>query len=249
MQTIRRIAMWSGPRNISTAMMRSWENRTDTCVIDEPLYAHYLASTRIAHPGMAEILASQLTDWREVTKALIEDIPEQGCTIYYQKHMTHHQLPDMELDWILKLDNCFLIRDPDAVVASYAEKRPNLTPEDLGFSQQEQLFRFITNHTDVQPPIIDSDAFLQTPQSHLETLCERLELPFSNSMLAWPAGSRDSDGVWAKYWYQNVEKSTGFMPWSERQYNLTDEQKRISDACRPSYEYLKEHCLRPDMIS
>ena len=243
MPEIKRIAMWSGPRNISTAMMRSWENRPDTCVVDEPLYAHYLASTRIPHPGSAEILASQDTDWRQVVQALLDEAPATNCQVYYQKHMSHHQLPEMELDWILKLNNCFLIRDPDAVVASYAEKRPDLTPEDLGFSQQEQIYRYLIEHADQAPPIIDSEAFLKDPRTHLNILCDTLALEFYEEMLEWPVGPRASDGVWAKYWYHNVEQSSGFAPWRKRTLQLNKEQKRISDACRPAYEFLKEHAI------
>ncbi|MCB1754956.1 MAG: HAD family hydrolase [Gammaproteobacteria bacterium] len=241
-----RIAMWSGPRNISTAMMRAWENRPDTCVVDEPLYAHYLAMTGINHPGAAMVMASQNTSWREVVDKLLHETPVKDCEIFYQKHMAHHQLPGMSKHWMLDIKNCFLIRDPDAVVASYAEKRPDLTPQDLGFSQQAELFEFIVNHTEQQPPVIDSEEFLKNPRRQLEKLCKILGIAFSENMLSWPPGSRDSDGVWAQYWYHNVEKSTGFMPWKKTERSLTREQQAIADACRPFYETLREHCLSND---
>ncbi len=243
MTVLRRIAMWSGPRNISTAMMRSWENRPDTCVIDEPLYAHYLRETGIEHPGTEEIIASQSTDWKKVIDYLSHGSPCENCRIFYQKHMAHHQLPSMDEQWVLGLENCFLIRDPDAVVASYAEKRPNLTPADLGFSQQARLFELISQRQDHKLLVIDSDEFLKNPRLQTEKLCQHLNIEFSESMLTWPSGIRETDGVWGKYWYHNVEKSTGFMPWKKRQYSLTPEQRIISDACRPYYERLREFAI------
>ncbi len=241
-----RIAMWSGPRNISTAMMRSWESRSDTCVVDEPLYAHYLSETGIEHPGQTEILNSQSRDWRAVTHALTTSPIESPFDIYYQKHMAQHQLPNMSLDWILSLQNCFLIRDPDAVVASYAEKRPNLAPADLGFEQQTLLFDLIRSEQNITPVVIDSELFLQNPEQQLNALCQRLGIDFQKSMLKWPAGRRDSDGVWAKYWYHNVEKSTGFAKQVEKIVDLSPHQQAISDQCRPYYEKLKAFCLSCD---
>ena len=243
MNSIVRIAMWSGPRNISTAMMRSWESRSDTCVVDEPLYAHYLQEAGIEHPGQSEILNSQSTDWRDVTTALTKENIDSAFNIYYQKHMAHHQLPNMDSDWILSLKNCFLIRDPDAVVASYAEKRPDLTPADLGFEQQVALFNLVRDKLGATPAVIDSDLFLTNPKQQLQTLCNRLEVPFKENMLKWAAGSRASDGVWAKHWYHNVEKSTGFSKQPKKSLTLSPEQQEISDQCRPYYETLKAFCL------
>lgn len=244
MSKTTRIAMWSGPRNISTAMMRSWESRNDTTVVDEPLYAHYLSETGIEHPGQEDILNSQSTDWREVTNALIQAPIDPPSEIFYQKHMAHHQLPNMDSDWILSLQNCFLIRDPDAVVASYAEKRPNLTPADLGFEQQVELFNLVRSEQDVVPIVIDSELFLENPKQQLQTLCSKLGVSFQMDMLEWSAGNRDSDGVWAKYWYHNVEKSIGFAKTATKKRTLSPDQQSISDQCRPYYEKLKAYCLR-----
>lgn len=238
-----RIAMWSGPRNISTAMMRSWESRRDTVVVDEPLYAHYLAETGIEHPGQKEILESQSTDWREVTRALTQTAVDPPCNIFYQKHMAHHQLPVMESNWILSLQNCFLIRDPDAVVASYAEKRPNLTPTDLGFEQQVELFNLVRKEQGIIPVVLDSELFLESPRLQLQTLCSKLGVPFQVEMLNWSAGARESDGIWAKHWYHNVEKSTGFAKNVTKPRTLSPDQQAISDQCRPYYETLKAYCL------
>ncbi len=241
--SLLRIAMWSGPRNISTAMMRAWENRPDTFVIDEPLYAHYLQTTGIDHPGKKHIMRSQSCDWKRITHHLTEHDVEGNYDIYYQKHMTHHLLSDMDLEWILSLENCFLIRDPDAVVASYAQKRPDLTIDDLGFSQQLALFNYTKRSGKKLPIVIDSEQFLKNPEQKLKALCLHFNIPYLTSMLKWPAGKRETDGSWAKYWYQNVELSTGFSSWVTRQYSLSSHQQRISDACRPCYDQLRKHCI------
>lgn len=238
-----RIAMWSGPRNISTAMMRSWGNRSDTTVVDEPLYAHYLSHSGVEHPGQDEILKSQSTDWRKVTYNLTEGSLSSVTRIFYQKHMAHHQLPVMSSDWILSLRNCFLIRDPDFVVSSYAEKRPDLTPADLGFEQQLKLFDLVRSKQNVIPTVIDSDLFLENPKQQLQALCISLGVPFQMAMLKWPAGRRNTDGVWAKHWYHNVEKSTEFAKTRKKAPTLSADQQAISDQCRPYYETLKQHCL------
>lgn len=230
-----RLAMWSGPRNISTAMMRAWENRADTFVTDEPFYAHYLHSTGIDHPGREQILASQSTDWREVVQQCTSQ-RQPGATVHYQKHMTQHLLAPVELDWIDSLINVFLIRSPEAVVSSYARTRPDVTPADLGFEQQHRLYQHVTTHLDPNPLIIAADDVLRDPRATLSAICARASLDFDENMLAWPAGKRDSDGVWAPHWYHNVEKSTGFGPYVEKTLQLNDAQKVIADQCRPFYQ-------------
>ena len=206
-----RVAMWSGPRNLSTAMMRAWENRGDCAVSDEPLYAHYLAETRSDHPGRDEVIAAGETDWRKVTDALVGAVPD-AAAIWYQKHMTHHLLPHIGHDWIYALTNVFLIRDPDEVVSSYLRTRDTVTPEDIGIPQQRSLFNEISESNRTPPPVIDADAFLRAPEAHLRALCAKLAIPFTDRMLTWPAGPRASDGIWAPHWYAAVWKSTGFEP-------------------------------------
>jgi hypothetical protein len=236
-----RIAMWSGPRNISTAMMRAWENRGDCAVSDEPLYAHYLAETLSNHPGRDEVIATGETDWRKVTRALVGHAPA-GEAIWYQKHMTHHLLPHIGHDWIYALTNVFLIRDPDEVVSSYLRTRDTVTPEDIGIPQERSLFDEISGHTGAAPPVIDADEFLRAPEAHLRALCAKLAIPFTDRMLAWPAGPRASDGIWAPHWYAAVWKSTGFeKPRDRMAIRLEDEAKRVSDACREDYEFLRRH--------
>ncbi len=233
-----RIAMWSGPRNISTALMRSWENRGDCAVSDEPLYAAYLADTGLDHPGRDEVIAAGDTDWRRVVRTLTGAAP-QGLPIWYQKHMTHHLLPNMDREWIHSLTNVLLIRDPAAVVASYLKSRATVTPTDIGLPQQIELFDDIVASTGQPPPVIDADAFLRAPEAHLRMLCERVGVAFTDRMLHWPAGPRDSDGVWAPHWYEAVWKSTGFEPWREREIRLDGDALQVADACRAPYERLK----------
>ena len=235
-----RIAMWSGPRNISTAMMRAWENRGDCTVSDEPLYAAYLAATGLDHPGREDVIAAGDTDWRRVAAALIGPIPG-GQPIWYQKHMSHHLLPGMAHDWIWSLRNVLLIRDPAEVVSSYLKSRATVTPEDIGLLQQGQLFDEIVERTGVAPPVLDAGDFLRAPETHLSALCAWLGIDFTERMLHWPAGPRDSDGIWAPHWYDAVWKSTGFEPWQAREVHLEGEGARVAEACRPVYERLRDH--------
>lgn len=229
--------MWSGPRNISTAMMRAWENRGDTAVVDEPLYAHYLVETGAAHPGRAAIIASQSADYEQVTATLAGPIPG-GRPIWYQKHMAQHVLPEDALDWLEGVENCFLIRRPEEVVASFTANRPDAASWELGFEQQRRLFDHVCDRSGKAPPVLDAAAVLKNPAELLHALCERLDVTFSERMLHWPAGKRASDGVWAKHWYRTVENSTGFAPWKPREVRLDDFQRRLAEQARPAYEHL-----------
>src|SRR5262245_39612136 len=172
-----RVAMWSGPRNISTAMMRAWENRNDCVVVDEPLYAHYLAVTRKPHPGIEESIAAGQTDWRKVVVQLTGPIPG-GKPIYFQKHMTHHLLPGIERTWLQKLTNCFLIRDPREVLASYTKVIDTPTLDDLGFPQQTEIFAFVREHTGRIPPVLDAADVLRDPSRLLGQLCDEIGIGF-----------------------------------------------------------------------
>jgi hypothetical protein len=210
-ETPIRIAMWSGPRNISTAMMRSFENRPDTAVVDEPFYAAYLAQTGIDHPLRAETLRSQPSDWQDVVRHLLGPIPGSR-RIFYQKHMTHHMLPGIGRAWMAQCRNAFLIRAPAAVLRSYRARRAEVTQDDIGFRQQAELFDAECHRTGHAPPVIDAADILADPASALARLCNRLGIAFTESMLRWPEGKRATDGVWAPAWYQDVERSTGFAP-------------------------------------
>jgi hypothetical protein len=236
---IVRIAMWSGPRNISTAMMRSFENRPDAAVVDEPFYAVYLKETGADHPMRAEVLASQPTDWRAVVADLTGAVPG-GRRVFYQKHMTHHMLPGMGREWTSGVRNAFLIRAPEDVLLSYTEVRGQATLDDIGVPQQLELFEREAERLGRAPPVIDSYDVLENPRGVLSALCAAVGIPFREEMLKWPAGRRDSDGVWAPAWYAAVERSTGFAAPRERARfdDLTDDLKRVAAAARPAYERL-----------
>ena len=191
--------------------MRSFENRPDCRVVDEPLYGYYLHSTGLKHPGGDDIIRSMDCDWRSVAEALCFREPHP-CQVYYQKHMTHHLLPEVELDFSDSLRNCFLIREPRRIIASYLRVRPDFTLEELGFPQQWQLFQRVADKWGEPPPVIDSAQVLQAPEKNLRALCKAVGIEFSSRMLQWPAGPRASDGVWASHWYASVEKSTCFAP-------------------------------------
>jgi hypothetical protein len=234
-----RIAMWSGPRNISTAMMRSFENRPDCAVVDEPFYAAFLAETGLEHPMRAEVLASQPRDWRTVAKGLARDEP---AAVFYQKHMAHHMLPDFGLDWMAACRHGFLIRDPAAVLASYVQARAQVTLEDIGVVRQHELFDREADRLGEAPPVVESADVLAGPRAVLGRLCAALGVPFREEMLSWPAGRRASDGVWAPAWYAAVERSTGFAaPERPHAPPLTDALRRIAEAARPHYEALARH--------
>jgi len=237
-----RIAMWSGPRNISTAMMRAFENRPDCAVIDEPFYAAYLAKTGLDHPMRDEVLASQPQEWRVVAKALVTDRP---AAVFYQKQMTHHMLPEFGLDWTRACRNAFLIRDPAAVLRSYSQKRAEVRLEDIGVVRQRELFEREADRLGYAPAVIEGVDVLAAPQSALSRLCEALGIEFCKEMLSWPSGRRPSDGVWAPAWYEAVERSTGFeaqqpAPRSVLPGNL----QRIAELGRPHYEALARYRLR-----
>ena len=236
-----RIAMWSGPRNISTAMMRSFENRADAQVVDEPFYAAYLAATGLDHPMRDEVLASQPQDWREVVAGL----GALAAPIVYEKHMAHHMLDGMGLDWTADRANTFLIRDPAEVLASYTVKRAEVTLGDIGVVRQAELFAREADRLGRAPPVVRGSDVLADPEGMLSALCAALGIAFDAAMLAWPPGRRDSDGVWAPAWYDAVERSTGFAPAEHREPPvLPDALRAIADEAQPHYEALERHRLR-----
>lgn len=237
-----RIAVWSGPRALSTALMRAWENRPDCIVVDEPLYAAYLAATGLDHPMRDEVTATMECDASKVGQVMASI---GGALIVYQKHMSHHLLPSMPRDWISNLRNAFLIRDPAKVLASYDQKRPAPTLADIGIEQQAEVFDRLADAEGKPPPVIDADDLQCTPRGVLEALCASLDVPFQEQMLAWPSGPRESDGIWASHWYDSVWQSTGFAPPSARTEVLSPSLQTLADRARPLYDKLAQHRLQP----
>lgn len=237
---VARIAMWSGPRNISTALMRSWDARGDTFVWDEPFYAHYLLKTGVDHPGRDEIVRAHETDWRKVAGQLMGSIPE-GKSIFYQKHMAHHLLPHMRGDWIHKLSHGFLIRDPQEMLISLDRVFANPAVEDTGLPQQLDLFQRVRNEMGGVPPVVDARDVLLNPEVILERLCAAFSIPFTRRMLSWASGPRPSDGVWARHWYGNVRSSTGFRAYEPPDSPLPDRLRPVYERCLPIYQQLFHH--------
>ena len=226
-----RIAMWSGPRNISTAMMRSWGSRSDTFVIDEPYYAYYLSQNDLDHPGREEVLKEGELDVKKISNGLVNDT-NGNCSIYYQKHITHHLLDSIDRDWMKSVVNCFLIRDPKDMIISYSRVHPDLTMHLLGLEEQNEIFEHVKDITGEIPPIIDAKDVLMNPRDILGKLCSKIGIIFSEEMLTWSRGSRETDGNWGKYWYKNVVNSTGF-----------NQYKPKTEAVPAKYQNLYEECL------
>ena len=237
MSAVRRIAMWSGPRNMSTTMMRCFGSRADCAALDEPFYAAWLVAAGETHPMQAEILASQPNDPRDVSNLLLAPLPE-GITVQYQKQMTHHMMPDFPLDWAAQCDHAFLIRHPARVIASYMKKMDDVSLEAIGFPQQARLFDEICTRTGRVPPVVDSDCILEDPRTVLTRLCAALCLSWDEGMLAWTPGPKPEDGAWAPHWYDAVWSSEGFGPATCPLPELAGEAAEIEKEALAIYERL-----------
>lgn len=231
-----RIAMWSGPRNLSTAMMRSFGARADCFVSDEPFYGAYLKATGDPQPMADAVIASMDCDWQSVAQRMSDERP--AAPIWYQKHMAHHMVGPVAYDDLRGLRHAFLIRDPARVVASYAAKRVAVRPDHLGTARQVEFFDREADRLGKAPPVIDSADILADPETMLTKLCEALEIPWDTAMLRWQAGPRETDGIWASHWYDAVMASTGFGPPESQSLKLGEEEQAVADACRPDYDYL-----------
>ena len=232
------IAMWSGPRNISTAMMYSFANRADCVAWDEPFYAAYLKETSLPHPMRAEIMAAGDADWREVAARCVT----QGTKpVFYQKHMTHHMLPVIDRKFIRALTNAFLIRSPEKVLASYAKKHDEVSLHAIGFVEQAEIFDLVCDHLGHAPPVVDADVHLENPRRSLQVLSHALGIPFREAMLHWPKGPKSCDGAWAPHWYNAAWASTGFEKTPGAPISLPSNLQRIADEARPYYERLLKH--------
>jgi hypothetical protein len=237
-----RIVMWSGPRNLSTALMRSFGARADTEVVDEPFYAAFLVASGLDHPMREAVIAAGETDWRRVAAACAAE--PTGRPIRYEKHMTHHMLAEFGLDWTRGAAEAFLIRDPRAVAASYAAKREAFVLEDLGLERQAELFDRAADRLGRAPPVVDADDIRRDPEGSLRALCGALGIGFDPAMLSWPPGPRATDGVWARHWYGAVEGSTGFAPPETAPVVLPPAIERLIEPASATYARLAGHALR-----
>ena len=238
-----RIAMWSGPRNLSTAMMRSFGSRADTVVSDEPFYGAYLKETGDPQPMADQVIASMDHDWMSVARTMSGPAPG-GAPIWYQKHMAHHMVGPIGHEDMPGLTHAFLIRDPRRVIASYAAKRVAVRPDHLGTGKQVDFFNREADRLGRAPPVIDSADVLENPERALSHLCDALGIGFDPAMLSWAPGLRETDGIWATHWYDAVASSTGFGPLDNRPIELTPAEQAVADQCLPDYEYLSQFALR-----
>lgn len=240
-ETIR-ICLWSGPRNISTATMRAFENRPDCEVWDEPFYGPYLMKTGLEHPGRDEILKAVPIDEARVAERCEGPTPE-GAPLFFQKHMCQHMLDDIPRDWMAACRHIFLIRNPAEVAASFAAATGGVTASDIGQARQAELYQYAGELTGQAWPIIEGHDVLSNPEGMLTALCREIGIPFDPTMLSWPAGPRKSDGVWAPWWYKRVEASTGFEPPQASPHVLPESAMPAVEASRPHYEMLRARKL------
>jgi hypothetical protein len=232
-----RIAMWSGPRNLSTAMMRSFGSRQDTFVSDEPFYGCFLASSGAEHPMREETMAAMDCDWESVMATLRGPVPG-GSRVWYQKHMWHHMVGPVAFADFEGFSHAFLVREPERMIASYLDKRESADFEDFGLERQSEFFDREADRLGRAPPVVDANDVLANPAGVLSKLCDALGIPWDSAMLGWAPGRRDTDGVWAAHWYDAVEKSTGFGPPATAAVELPPEAERLAERCRPYYEHL-----------
>jgi hypothetical protein len=232
--------MWSGPRNLSTAMMRSFGNRADTFVSDEPYYGAFLKASGADHPMRREVIAAMDCDWASVARTLAGPVPG-GAPVWYQKHMWHHMVGPIGHDDFAGFTHAFLIREPAAMIASYLRKREAAAFEDFGLDRQTEFFEREADRLGRAPPVVDAGDVLRDPERRLTALCAALGLPWDSAMLHWSAGRRPTDGVWAPHWYRKVEASTGFGPPEDARADLPADACRLAERCRPYYERLAAH--------
>ena len=231
------IACWSGPRNISTALMRSWSSRKDTFVIDEPFYAYYLRKTQKHHPMKEQIINHYSSNYKEVVNYLTHKVPKQK-SIWYQKHMAHHLIDLSEIDWIKKCQNCILLRHPKEVISSYIVKNNLQRVEELGYPQQYEIAKFLKK-SNKRFRVIDSKNLLKNPSKVLSDWCESINIDFDKSMLQWEKGHHQNDGIWWKHWYDNVISTTGFQKYHKKDINIENQYDSIYNESMEYYNYLK----------
>ena len=238
----KRINIWSSPRNVSTAFMYAFAQRSDMTVVDEPLYAHYLSKTYTdaTHPGTAEILSVLENEGAKVVQSMLYEKFATPHVLF--KQMTHH-LIQLDLSFLAKMDNVLLIRDPKRIIASYAKVIPNPSMQDVGIKMQYDLFQELSKAGKVAA-VVDAKELLLNPQKVLSLLCEQLKIPFDKNMLTWEKGARSEDGCWAKHWYANVHNSTGFMPYQDKKINLNGNLASLVSSCQPYYDFLFQYVIK-----
>jgi len=234
------ICLWSSPRNISTAMMYSFAQRTDMTVIDEPLYAYYLSKSNADHPGKEKVISSQNPNGEAVIKDVI--LSDYQTPFSLHKQMTHH-LEGLNCDFLKETKNVLLIRSPYEIVLSYSKVMKEITPNDIGIPQQYKLLHHLIK-TNSLSAVVDARLLLMNPENILKQLCSKLEIPFLESMLAWKPGPRKEDGVWAEHWYSNVHKSCGFQPYSPKNETLSPQLTQVVKQCQPLYDTLFNYALK-----
>lgn len=235
-----RICLWSGPRNVSTALMYAFSRRGDTRAVDEPLYAHYLRLSGAWHPGREEVLASMENDGERVVRELI--LGPCDRPVLFMKQMAHHLL-GLERGFLKETANVLLVRDPARVIVSLAKVLPSVGLRDTGIATQYELLLQLREWGQ-EPPVLDAGLLLADPRGVLGRLCERLGLAFDEAMLSWPAGPHAADGIWAPHWYENVHCSTGFEPFRESDEPFPREYEPLLEECRPFYERLLAAAIR-----
>ena len=234
------IAMWSGPRNLSTAMMRSFGSRSDTFVSDEPFYGAFLKDSGVDHPMRDEVIGAMNCDWPSLVRSLGGPAPD-GSSVWYQKHMWHHMVGPIGYQDFTGFIHAFLIREPERMIASYLRKRESAAFEDFGLERQAEFFERESDRLGHPPPVVDAGDILANPEAMLSELCEALGIPWDKAMLAWEPGPRSTDGPWAPHWYAAVEASSGFGPPETDPVELPDDARRLADRCRPYYERLASY--------
>jgi len=234
------IAMWSGPRNVSTALMRSFENRSDCFVSDEPFYSYFLHRTGLKHPLSDEIIKTGLIDYDEIIKYITGPIP-LSKKIWYQKHMAHHIVEGVNMNWIKSMKNCLLIRHPNDVISSYSKKFEINNIRQLGYLQQIEIYKMLTTQIGSSPIIIDAKDLLSEPKKMLIEVCKNLRIKFDDKMLSWPQGVRTTDGVWGKHWYKQVQISTGFKPYIKTDRIIPDKYQDLYKQCMKYYDFLYQN--------
>ena len=240
MNECKRISMWSGPRNISTALMYAFRQRSDTSVVDEPLYGHYLTKTNVRHPGDDEVIASMECDGQRVVSEVL--LASCETPVRFFKNMAHH-LVGLDRAFLGELANILLTREPKAMLASLSKQLPNPTLRDTGLKEQVELLDLVLKKGQT-PVVLEAKEVLRDPRGVLSQACELLGLPFEAQMLSWSPGPKLEDGVWAKHWYDNVHASTGFEPYEEKRVDLPKRLEPLLDECIPYFERLTPHSIK-----